>query len=309
MQIINGLDKVKRRFKKPVVTVGTFDGIHIGHQKIITRVVRRAGQIGGTSMVLTFDLHPLRVISPRGSPLLLTSIDHKMRLLDKLGIKKCLLIKFKRDFFTLSAEEFVEKILIKKLGVSEIYLGDNCCFGKDRTGNIKLIRTLARKYFFRLHRVGLTKIGSRVVSSSLIRSLLEHGKLDQAAKFLGRPFSILGQVTRGSKRGRLIGYPTANLKPYHEVIPPGGVYAVKVRLGRRLYNAILNIGTRPTFEFIDEENIEPIIEVHIFDFSSSLYGRELEVIFTRKIRNEHRFSGKEELIGQIRLDEAMVRRR
>ncbi|MEA3329028.1 MAG: bifunctional riboflavin kinase/FAD synthetase [Candidatus Omnitrophota bacterium] len=308
MQVIKGLDKIKRKFKKPIVTIGTFDGVHIGHQKIITEVKKRAELTGGTSVVITFDLHPLRVINFEGSPPLLTSMEHKMKLLDDMGVKKCLLLKFKRDFFTLTPEEFVKKTLVESLKVNEIFLGNNYCFGRGKSGDIKLMQALAEKYSFYLHKMKLIKLNGNIVSSSLIRSFLKQGKLNQAARFLGRPFSILGQVVKGSKRGRLIGYPTANLKPYHEVIPPGGVYAVKVSLGRRLYNAIINIGSRPTFEFIDGENIEPIIEVHIFDFNSSLYGRELEVVFAGKIRNERRFSGKEELIRQIRLDEARARR-
>ncbi|MEA3560322.1 MAG: bifunctional riboflavin kinase/FAD synthetase [Candidatus Omnitrophota bacterium] len=307
MQVIDGLDRIKRRFKKPIVTVGTFDGVHIGHQKIIAEVKKKADLVGGTSVILTFDLHPLRVMSPQSGPPLLTSIDHKIKLLNKLGIKKCLLLKFKRDLFTLTPEEFVKKVLVDKLGISEIFLGDNYHFGRGGSGDIELMRALANKYFFYLHKVKLVKLKGRIVSSSLIRSILQQGKLDEAAGFLGRPFSILGQIVKGSRRGKLMGYPTANLKPYHEAIPPSGVYAVKVKLGRKLHKAVLNIGLRPTFKFIDKENIEPVIEVHIFDFKASIYGREMEIIFVKKIRNERRFSGPEELLRQIRLDEARVR--
>ena len=167
---------------------------------------------------------------------------------------------------------------------------------------------MANKYSFRLHRVKLVRIGGHVVSSSRIRSLLLQGKLKEASRFLGRPFSILGRVAGGSKRGRLLGYPTANIIPYHEVIPPSGVYAVRVKLDDSFHQAIVNIGFRPTFAFAVKGNAGPIIEVHIFDFSKSIYGSEPEIIFIDKIRNEKKFSSKEELIKQIKIDEKKAKK-
>ncbi len=308
MEVIYGLEKTGRKFENSLITIGTFDGVHIGHQRIINEVIKRSNQTGGTSTVLTFNLHPLKVITPGTTPPLLSSVNHKIRLLNKLGLARCILIDFNRDFFTLEPTDFVKQILVDTLGVSELFLGNNYRFGKDRSGDIKLMEELADKYSFRLHKIKLVRLGRYIVSSSLIRSLVSHGKLQEASRFLGRPFSILGRVAGGSKRGRLLGYPTANIIPYHEVIPPSGVYAVKVKLDDSFHQAIVNIGFRPTFAFAVKGNAGPIIEVHIFDFSKSIYGSEPEIIFIDKIRNEKKFSSKEELIEQIKIDEEKAKK-
>jgi len=308
MEVIYGLEKIDRKLEDSLITIGTFDGIHIGHQKIINEVIKRSRQTGGNSTVLTFNLHPLRMITPGSTPPLLSSERHKMKLLDELGVARCVLIDFRRSFFSLAPENFVKDVLVDTLGVSELFLGNNYRFGKDRSGDINLMEELADKYSFRLRRVKLVRIGGHVVSSSRIRSLLLQGKLKEASRFLGRPFSILGRVVKGSERGRLLGYPTANINVHHDLVPLSGVYAVKMKLDDKFYKAIVNIGSRPTFAFDVKGSAEPTVEVHVFDFSESIYGREPEIIFIDKIRSEKKFTGKEELVRQIRIDEQKAKK-
>lgn len=306
MKVIHGLEKVRRGFKYPIVTIGTFDGVHLGHREVISKTVERANRCDGTSIVLTFDPHPMKVLRPEAWLPSLTSLQHRLKLIGELGANICLIVRFNRKFSSTPPEEFVRDVLVKRLKVKELLLGYNYVFGRDRSGDIDLMRRLADRYGFRVTKVGPVRMDGRVISSTLVRSCIDRGKLRKAQKFLGRPFSILGTVVKGSKRGRLIGYPTANIDPHHEAIPPSGVYGVKVRLNNGLFFGILNIGTRPTFAV--GHPLEPTIEVHIFDFDLKIYGKDLEIIFLKKLRDERRFETKEDLIEQIKIDEAKVRK-
>ncbi len=304
--MIHGLERVRKRYRYPVVTIGTFDGVHLGHREVISRTVERTKASGGTSIVLTFDPHPLKVTRTKPSPPSLISLQHRLRLIEALGVEVAIIVRFTKEFSRMTPESFVRSVLVEKLRTRELFLGYNYRFGREGSGGLDLMRTLADRYGFKVTKIDPVKVKGRIVSSTQVRSLIERGKLKETSVLLGRPFSILGTVVRGSERGRLLGYPTANIDPHHEVVPPGGVCAVKVRLDDELFGGILNIGTRPTF-WVGQPS-EPTIEVYIFDFDRKIYGRDIEIIFLKKVRDERKFSTKLELIRQIRLDEARARK-
>jgi len=301
MKTICGISALKKGIGKSVVTIGVFDGIHVGHQLVIKKVIQRARKLKAKAVVLTFDPHPLKTLYPKKSPPRIMSLPHKLRVLEELGVDVCVVVKFNKRFASLRPESFVKKILVEKLQVLEILVADNFMFGKNKKGRLNTLRGLGKKYNFLVKHLKPKKISERIVSSSLIRSLISKNQLSLARKLLGRPVSILGTVIRGDARGRIIGYPTANIDPHHEVIPGGGVYAVNIRLQNRSFNGILNIGRCPTFK--GEEGVEPTIEAHIFNFGNTIYGKELEILFIKKIRDEKRFRSKEELTRQIKKDE------
>lgn len=302
MKIITNLRQLNRQFRKPVVTIGIFDGVHLGHKKILKQVVNEAKIIRGTSMVVTFNPHPKRVLDIIGAPPLLVSVKHRLNLIEKEGLDAAVVLDFDEAFARCDARKFVEKVLVEKIGVNSIILGANFKFGKDRKGDIGLLKSMGRRFGFSAEQAPLFKVNSRPVSSTRIRQLVMSGRLIEALRLLGRPCSTLGTVIKGSRRGRLLGYPTANMNPHHEAIPPSGVYAVYVMVNSKRYKGILNIGTRPTFDKTQNAK-EPTIETHIFGFNNSIYGKDIEVIFIKKIREERKFSSKEELIKQIRIDE------
>ena len=287
------------------MTIGTFDGVHLGHRKVIGKTVEEAAEAGGTSMVITFDPHPRSILETYEYPPLLTSTEHKIKLLEQLGIEKCTIIKFDRKFADISAEDFID-LLQHKLDLKKIILGKHTRFGRDRRGNADLVSSLGRKNRFGVEVIEPVIVDNVIVSSTLIRKYVHAGELDQAAGFLGRKFSVLGTVTKGDTIGRRLGYPTANIDPHNEVIPPSGVYAVRVILEEIYYIGILNIGYRPTIK--NTGKVGQAIEAHIFDFHRMIYGKEIEVIFEQKIREEKRFGDTSELIEQIKQDEIYAKK-
>lgn len=318
MKVVYGISKIERPLKRAVVTVGIFDGVHIGHQFILKKTIARAKRIGGTSVVVTFNPHPLKVLRPQASPALLTSLNHRIGLIACLGADVCLVMNFTKRFCCLSPGNFIKNILVKKLRTREIFVGDNFHFGYGEKGSIKLLQDMSEKFAFKVNcvnpvrnydiasskedisnGVNILKNRGSVISSTQIRLLIERGKIKQAAHLLDRPVSILGTVIKGSARGRWMGYPTANIDPHQEAIPPRGVYAVRIKLGKRNLSGLLNIGTRPTFSLPANR---PSIEVHIFDFKEDIYGRDLEISFVKKLRCERRFLTKEQLAKQIERD-------
>ena len=300
MKIIRGLRHLKRQSKDSVVTIGVFDGLHIGHRTIIRKTVAAARKAGLASVLVTFDPHPAKVLrSSRKVPSLI-SMEHRIRLIEELGVDVVLIAKFTRSFSKMASEKFVKSILVGKLRMKEIYVGENFYFGRGAGGGTKSLRRIAKRYVFRATIVRSVKSGGRVISSSLIRQLISEGKLREAARLLGRPVSVLGTVVKGSGIARGLGYPTANVNPHHETIPPRGVYAVRARYGKKEFRGILNIGFRPTFYSSRDE--EPTVEVHLFSFKGNLYNKDIEVYFVKKIRNERRFRSKARLIGQIEKD-------
>lgn len=306
MQAIFGLHRVKKISTGSVITIGIFDGVHKGHQEIIKRAVKRARKAHYKSVVLTFYPHPARLLNKRETPALLISLKHRLSLMECLGADICVVINFNKRFSRFTAQEFVEKILVKKMNVKSIFIGQDFLFGRNAAGNVHLVKEMAKVYRFEVVVVKDVYHKGFKISSTYIRRLIEKGNLKKASRLLSRPVSILGTVVRGSSRGRLLGYPTANINPHHEAIPPTGVYAVVVKFKHCQYRGILNIGLRPTFKS-NNKKTEPTIEVHIFNFNKNIYGQDLEIAFVERIRDERKFARKEDLIKQLKIDETKAR--
>lgn len=290
-----------------VLTVGTFDGVHAGHRAIIDRVAEKAEERNARSMIVTFDPHPRDIINPGDAGIkLLTTLQERTEILEELGIEVMLVIPFDRDFSLLTSEEFIRDIICDKIGVSEFVIGYDHHFGRNREGTIETIERLGRELGYDSYVVSKREIGDQTVSSTAIRKALSvEGNVEQAAEFLQRPYRLNGTVVHGDKRGKQIGYPTANIKPEHpkKIIPKNGVYAVKVRIDDNWHNGMMNIGLRPTFE-----GKEPTLEVHLFDFSRDIYGMEVQVRFYHRIREEKKFDGIETLRQQLEKDEEAARK-
>lgn len=285
-----------------VVTVGTFDGVHAGHRAIMDTVIRKADKREARSVIVTFDPHPREIINPGDAGIkLLTTLQERREILEELGIDTMVVIPFDRDFSLLSSEEFIRDIIYKKIGVSEIVIGYDHHFGKDREGSIETVERLGKEMGFETYVVSKKEVGAQTVSSTAIRNAIsEEGNVEQAAEFLQRLYRLNGTVIHGDKRGKEIGYPTANIKPEdtRKIIPKDGVYAVGVRYEGNWYKGMMNIGTRPTFD-----DSQRTLEVHLFDFNEDIYGKEVQVRFVKRIRNEKKFSGKDELVSQLKEDE------
>jgi riboflavin kinase/FMN adenylyltransferase len=286
------------------MAIGVFDGVHLGHQRVIAEARADAKTVGGTSAVLTFDPHPLRVLHPEKAPPLLTSTPHKLRLLEQLNVDLCLLLTFDKPFSEQPPERFIESLARHTHRLHEICVGARFHFGHNRSGDARLIEKLALTYGYIAKEVAPVKLGEEMISSTAVRQHVMHGRLDRAAAMLGRPFSILGTVEPGDARGRKLGFPTANLNPSNEVLPPNGVYAARTLVGQEPFAGVVNIGTRPTFGGSDRRNI---VEVHIFDLARDLYGHEVEVSFVQKLRDEQKFDSADALKRQIGADIAEAR--
>lgn len=300
MKIIYGLKNIKKPIGPCAATIGVFDGVHIGHRKVILSAVSAARESGLKSVALTFNPHPAKVLNPKSKIPSLISLGHRIKLIEECGVDTLIILKFTNSFSRVTPEKFVKNVLMNRLRVRELYIGENFNFGYGAGGSAKGLLRMGKIYGFKVKIVRSIKVTARVVSSTLIRSLIMGGKLDLAAKFLGRPVSIFGTVVKGVRLARQLGYPTANINPHHEVIPPCGVYAVRVKCAGRIYGGVLNIGVRPTFFSPRDE--EPAIEVHIFRFRGTIYGRDIEVFFVKKLRNEIRFGNENDLIAQIQRD-------
>lgn len=297
------LENVERD-SNSVVTVGTFDGVHKGHRVLMETVLNKAREKDARSVIVTFDPHPRDIISPGDKGIkLLTTLQERREILEDLGIDKMVVIPFDRDFSLLSSEEFIEDIIYKKIGVGEFVIGYDHHFGRNREGTIETIERLGAKLGFDAYVVSKQEVGDKTVSSTAIRKAIsQEGDIELATDLLGRYYMLNGTVVHGDKRGKEIGFPTANIKPEHphKIIPKDGVYAVKVRVDGTWYKGMMNIGTRPTF---DGEN-ERTLEVNLFDFEQEIYGKSIQVRFVKRIRDEKKFSGVEELVEQLKNDKA-----
>ncbi len=305
MELFTDLEQVEGCCaKKGVVTLGNFDGLHIGHQVLIGKVVNRAREIGGNSIVFTFHPHPLKVLSPDTCPPLISTYEEKIALFEELGIDLLLMIPFTRKIAEMSAWDFAETVLANTLNASEVFVGFNYRFGRDREGSVDRLREFGEKLGFRVTEVREVTVHDEVVSSTKIRDLLRAGNVDHAARLLGRPYAITGRVVKGDQRGRTLGFPTANVEPVHEIMPYPGVYAVRVFLEGKQYDGVANAGFRPTF---DKRDL--CLEAHILDFSGEVYGKEITLFFVAKIRDEKRFESLEALKAQIEKDIVEGRKR
>lgn len=294
------LNNVERE-DNTVLTVGTFDGVHAGHRAIIDTVVDKANERNARSVLVTFDPHPRNIINPGDDGIkLLTTLQERCEILEELGIDRMIVIPFDRDFSLLSSEEFIRDVIHKQIGVSEFVIGYDHHFGRNREGTIETIEKLGKELNFDSYVVSKREVGEKTVSSTAIRKAISlDGNVEEAAEFLQRPYRLNGTVVHGDKRGKEIGFPTANIKPEHinKIIPKDGVYAVKVRINGEWFEGMMNIGTRPTFD-----GTKQTLEVNLFEFDQDVYGKEVQVRFYKRIRDEKKFDGKEELVRQLEND-------
>jgi len=310
LETIYGINVLTRKIPFPVATIGMFDGVHRGHQKIIESIREHALAKQGKSVIITFNRHPKNVLENR-PPSFITSLEHRLTLFGHLGVDHTVVLPFDKKLAYMSAEDFIHEIMVCWLGVKRIVLGFNCHFGRDREGDIGLVRSLAATYGYEVYECPPVIYQGQIISSTAIRQAILKGELETAEGMLGRPVSVLGTVVRKSGRGKTLGYPTANLDLHHEVRPPRGVYGTKLRWAGREYLALTNIGLRPTFtrELFTSENETMEIEVHILDFHENIYGQNLEVQFLFKIRDEIPFTTSEELKMQIERDKEAILKR
>jgi riboflavin kinase / FMN adenylyltransferase len=301
MKIIDSLDQIYKPFKNAVITIGNFDGVHIGHQALFHEVIETAQTINGTSIAMTFDPHPTRVLKQNGHPPLITLYEQKVELIGRTHIDALICIPFTREFAALSAEEFVRDVLVGKIGMKAIVVGEDYSFGKNREGNIDLLNAYAPRYGFEVivaDWIRMSKGFTDRISSTKIRELVTEGLMEQAEKMLGRYYQIRGRVVTGRDRGgKLLGIPTANITLNDELCPKTGIYAVTGECRGKPFKGVANIGYSPTFE-----NHEFTVEVHIFDFNADIYGEKVQVNFIKRIRDEIKFSNIAELIDQIKKD-------
>lgn len=306
MKVVYGIGCLKKNSRKPkVVAVGVFDGVHRGHRLILRQVVREAKRRRLASAVVTFAFHPTHIFNPSQKVPALTSLEHKCELIGAEGIDLCCVINFNKAFASIAPERFIRDILLKKIGMISLYVGEDFVFGKGAQGNVRLLKEFSRKFSFSLHVLKHLKVHNRVVSSTLIRRLVRSGNLPLAEALLGRRVSFSGQVVKGEGRGRSLDFPTANLKPHHEVLVPDGIYATEALLGGRIFKSATYIGTKPTFR---KKEGARSIEVFIFGFAQDLYGRDIEVRLVKKIRNDRRFPSSRHLIARIKKDVAIAKK-
>ncbi len=286
------------------LAIGVFDGLHLGHQSVLRRAKQDADQNGGTAVALTFDPHPVRVLRPTLAPKLLTSHPHKLRLMGKLGIDHVLVLRFDMDFAAIAPSDFIKSLASAAKPLAEICVGFEWSFGKDRAGNLSLLESLGSELGFAEVGVPAVTIDGKIVSSTLIRHAVESGNLTDAARYLGRPYAVLGTVVEGDHLGKKMGFPTANLSAHHEQLPPNGVYAVEIQRGDQRHFGVANIGIRPTVKILPSPRL---LEVHLFDFEQNLYGEEIEVTFHQFIRTEKTFPSLAFLQSQIENDAQVAR--
>jgi riboflavin kinase / FMN adenylyltransferase len=301
MKIIEGIENIKEPFKNAVITIGNFDGVHIGHQALFQEVIQKADAIGGTSAAMTFEPHPIRFLKQGSHPPLITLLEQKLELISKTGLDVLICVPFNKAFADIPARNFLEDILIQQIGMKAFVVGGDYAFGKNREGNLDFLRKSSGKLGFELIVADWIQAplnGKTRISSTRIRELVMNGDIGKAEKMLGRPYQIRGIVEHGRNRGgRLLGFPTANIKLHDELAPKTGVYAVTVEHKNERYKGVANIGYSPTFD----DKIYTI-EVHLLDFDGDLYDRKIQVNFIAKLRDEIKFSGIDALSKQIHKD-------
>ncbi|MCK5525616.1 MAG: bifunctional riboflavin kinase/FAD synthetase, partial [Candidatus Latescibacteria bacterium] len=297
MKIIDHIDSLPS-LDHPVVTVGTYDGVHLGHQKILREMRRKTKARNGASVVLTFEPHPQTMVAPESAPFLLTTKPERIAILEKEGIDETLFLPFDAAMARLDAEEFVRKILVDGIGVEAVVLGTNHAFGRGRSGNVRSMKRFGEQFGFEVDAVPPLIVDDAPVSSTRIRGLIREGHVAEAARLLGRPYSIAGEVIQGDGRGRRLGFPTANLRIDHprKLLPADGVYAMWAEWGGARFPAVMNIGVRPSF------GAGRAIEVHLLDFKDTIYGATVRGQLVEKIREEKQFDPPEALSEQIAQD-------
>ncbi len=302
MELIRGLHNIKPGHRDCVLTIGNFDGVHLGHQAVLAKVQQLAAALGLPAVVMVFEPQPLELFKPDAAPARLTRFREKYHWLARLGLDRLLCVNFNADFAGQEPQAFIEQLLLGKLGVRHLIVGDDFCFGKNRAGNFALLQQAAARYGFGLTSTASLKQDDQRVSSTLIRQALEQNDLTQAEQMLGRPFSLMGRVRHGEKVGRQLGFPTANVWLYRNKLPVRGVYAIEAFTAHGHFHGVANIGARPTLKGKQEQ-----LEAHFFDFQGDLYGQQIEVLLRHKLRAERKFASLAELQQQIQLDAAAAR--
>jgi len=298
MSIVCNLDNLPKNITNPVITIGNFDGVHWAHQKIFKKIIERARDLHGTSVAITFEPHPIKVMFPTKAKPLITLLEQKKELIINQGIDLLLIIEFTTEFAAISASDFVKDILVDKIGVKEIVVGYDYTFGHNRQGNITVLRKMGSLFNFNVHQVDPVYVGKVLVSSTSIRKLIMEGNVDEAKKILGRNYQIRGEVISGRDRGGpLLGYPTANLRLTDELIPKEGVYIVLIDIGGKIYKGLTNIGYNPTFK---DKTLS--VETYIFDLSANILKQKIKVNFLFRLRDEITFASSKELSQQINQD-------
>jgi len=298
MKVIKSTEGVPSEFKGAFITIGNFDGVHLGHHCIFQKLLREAHGENRKAVLVTFVPHPKMILHPERRPFyLLTTIEEKINLLEASGLDAVILIPFTLAYAEVTAESFILDFLWKELQVRKIFIGHDYNFGKNKGGNKDVLTAFGKKLGFDVAVINAVSVGDTVISSTRIRKAILGGDVKTAALLLGRPYNVSGAVIEGKRRGAEMGFPTANIKPYKELLPARGVYAAVVKLEGETYRGVLNIGFNPTFG-----DVPLSLEVHLMDFSGNIYGKSLEVLFIDSIREERAFPGPEELARQIRKD-------
>ncbi|MDL2123591.1 MAG: bifunctional riboflavin kinase/FAD synthetase [Deltaproteobacteria bacterium] len=301
MIIIEDINKITKPYKNAVITIGNFDGVHLGHQALFHNLIEKAIALNGTSIAMTFEPHPIRVLKKNNHPPLITLYEQKAELIEKAGLDVLICIPFTQEFAAIPAKEFVEDILVKRIGIKAIAVGEDYTFGKNREGNLALLKTLGNQCGFEVILIDELHISNTYperISSTKIRELVIAGKVAESKKLLGRYYQIRGKVEVGRDRGgKLLGFPTANINLYDELRPKIGVYAVIVECKGENFKGVANIGYSPTFD-----DYIFTVEAHILDFKENIYGQKIRVNFIDRLRDEKKFSNISELSEQIKKD-------
>lgn len=299
MQVLRSIRELAELRGPLFSAIGVFDGVHLGHQAVISTSARHAKEVGGTPVVITFDPHPAKILRPQEAPRLLTATQHKIALIRELGVAHLLVITFDREFANTPPEDFVRHLVESAQPLREICVGHEWSFGKNRAGNLALLQKLGAEFDFNVVGIKPVEVNGAVVSSTAIRRAVETGELSRAATMLGREYTIVGTVERGAQLGRKLGFPTANLSAHSEQFPPNGVYAAETNVNGRTFRGVANLGVRPT---VSGEKPQRLLELHLFDLAEEIYGAEMEVRFDRYLRPERKFQDMNALAAQISRD-------
>lgn len=303
MIIYRSFTEITAPLHNPVVTLGNFDGVHLGHREIFRRLKQSAQSIDGVSVVVTFDPHPLRVVASTRDIRLINTLEEKITLIEASGVDYLIIIPFDKPFSSITPAEFIENYLVGIVGTKILVIGYDYAFGRNREGNFAMLSSYGSKFGFTVEEMAPINCGDTIYSSSLIRRMISEGNVTDVVRFLGRHFSLGGRVVHGAHRGKVLGFPTANIQTDKELIPADGVYAVKVRINDMLYDGACNIGNNPTFDAA-----EASIEVFIFDFDAELYDQEVRIYFIQRLRGEVKFASIDELKQAIADDVMQCRR-
>jgi len=304
MEVLESISELERLRGPLFLAIGVFDGAHRGHQAVISTSADHARAANGTPVVVTFDPHPEKILRPERAPHLLTATQHKIALIRNLGVGHLLVVRFDKHFAATEPEDFVQQLVLHSKPLREICVGHEWSFGKNRRGNLDLLKKLGEKLNFQVVGVSPVRTNGEVVSSTAIRQAIEKGDFAKAAAMLGREYTILGTVTRGDNLGKKIGFPTANLSAHSEQFPPNGVYVAEAKIDNELHRGVINLGVRPT---VSGGKSDRVLEIHLFDFNRDIYGCDVEVRFLKFLRPEKKFENLDALVQQIREDVKQAR--